>query len=173
MNLYLVGYRCAGKTTVGRWLADRLGWAFVDSDEEIVRAHGMTILHVVRAQGWQGFRVKEKEAVSRIAGLDRHVVATGGGAVLDPENVRQMKDTGTVVWLKADPETIRRRLDADGAAGPLRPSLTSTGTEQEVEAVLAERTPLYVDAADVAIDTDQRSPEEIGKEILRCTQLEI
>ena len=166
MNLYLVGYRCAGKTTVGRWLADRLGWAFVDSDEEIVRAHGMTILHIVRAQGWQGFRVKEKEAVSRIARLDRHVVATGGGAVLDAENVRQMKDTGTVVWLKADPETIRRRLDADGAAGPLRPSLTSKGTEQEVEAVLAERMPVYREAADLEVETDGLAPEDIGRRIL-------
>jgi shikimate kinase len=173
VNLYLVGYRCTGKTTVGRWLAGHLGWSFVDSDEEIVRAHGMTILHIVRAQGWEGFRKKEKEAVSRIARLDRHVVATGGGAVLDAGNVRHMKDTGTVVWLKADPDTIRQRLALDDAAGPLRPSLTSTGTEQEVEAVLAERTPLYVDAADVTIDTDQKSPEEIGKEILRCTQLEI
>jgi len=170
VNLYLVGYRCAGKTTVGRWLADRLGWSFVDSDEEIVRAHGMTILHIVRAQGWEGFRLKEKDALSRIARLDRHVVATGGGAVLDPENVRQMKDTGTVVWLKADPETIRRRLDADGAAGPLRPSLTSTGTEQEVEAVLAERTPLYREAADLEVETDGLAPEDIGRRILETME---
>ncbi len=166
MNIYLVGYRCTGKTTVGRWLARHLNWAFVDSDEEVVRAHGMTILHIVRAQGWEGFREKEKNAFLRIARLDRHVVATGGGAVLDPENVRRMKGSGKIFWLKASPGTIRRRMALDEATGPLRPSLTSKGADQEVEAVLAGRTPLYRQAADSAIDTDGLNPEEIGKKIL-------
>jgi shikimate kinase len=172
VNIYLIGYRCTGKTTVGRWLAGKLGWSFVDSDEEIVRAHGMTILHIVRAQGWEGFRKKEKEALSRIGRLDRHVVATGGGAVLDPENVWRMKDTGTAFWLKASPETIRSRMAIDGGTGPLRPSLTSKGTEQEVEAVLTQRMPLYAGAAEFSVDTDDRTPEEIGQEILRFAQLE-
>jgi shikimate kinase len=166
VNIYLIGYRCTGKTTVGRWLADRLGWGFVDSDEEIVRTHGMTIQHVVRAQGWEAFREKERQALARIARLDSHVVATGGGAVLDPGNVRRMKDTGTIYWLKATPGVIRRRMSGDGATGTLRPSLTSRGTDDEVEPVLAQRTPLYRAAADVDVDTDGRSPEEIGQEII-------
>jgi shikimate kinase len=166
LNLYLIGYRCTGKTTVGRWLADRLGWGFVDSDEEIVRTHGMTIQHVVRAQGWAAFRKKERQALARIVRLDRRVVATGGGVVLDPENVRSMKNTGTVFWLKATSEAIRRRMSEDGATRTLRPSLTSRGTDDEVESVLAERTPLYRAAADVGVDTDGRSPEEVGQEIV-------
>ena len=166
MNIYLVGYRCTGKTTVGRWLAGHLGWMFVDSDEEIVRAHGMTILHIVRAQGWEAFRKKEKDAFRRIARLDRHVVATGGGAVLEPENVGSMKQTRTVFWLKTTSETIRCRMSEDEETTMLRPSLTSKGTECEVEAVLAERTSAYRRAADVEIDTDGRSPEEVGREIL-------
>ena len=172
MNIYLIGYRCTGKTTVGRWLADRLGWRFVDSDEEIVRTHGMTIQHVVRAQGWDAFREKEREALARIGRLDRHVVATGGGAVLDPENVRSMKSTGSVFWLKATPETIRHRMRKDEATGTLRPSLTSRGPGDEVEEVLAKRTAVYRNSADIEVDTDGRTPEAVGREILRCAKLE-
>ncbi len=165
MNIYLIGYRCTGKTTVGRWVAERLGWDFFDSDEELVGTHGMTIRHIVAAQGWEGFREKERRIIKRICGLDRCVIATGGGVVLDPENVRAMKATGTVFWLRATPETIRKRMRNDEASGPLRPSLTSTGADQEVEEVLARREPLYRGAAEFQVETDGLGPESIGQQI--------
>jgi shikimate kinase len=171
MNIYLIGYRCTGKSTVGRWLADRLGWEFVDSDEEIVRTHGMTIQHIVAAQGWQGFREKEKRVMERICALDRCIVGTGGGVVLDEDTVRRMQETGVVFWLQAGPETIRQRMKKDEAAGPLRPSLTSTAADQEVEEVLLQREPLYRHGAEFEIETDGLSPEAVGERILHFAPL--
>ncbi|MCF8051473.1 MAG: shikimate kinase [Desulfobacterales bacterium] len=164
MNIYLIGYRCTGKTTVGRWVAEQRGWAFVDSDEQIVRTHGMTIQHVVAAQGWEGFRDKEKRVMERICAMDRCVVGTGGGVVIDPDNVSRMQKTGVVFWLKASPETIRQRMKKDHG-GPLRPSLTSTGTDREVEEVFAQREPLYRRAAEFEIETDGLSPEAVGQQV--------
>lgn len=169
MNIYLIGYRCTGKTTAGRLLAQRLGWAFVDADEEIVRTHGMTVSHIVAAQGWEGFRAKEKRVLERICGLNRHVVATGGGVVIDSDNVSRMRQTGFVCWLAARPETIRQRLKSDETSGPLRPALTSQGTGEEIEAVLADRAPLYRNAADAAVDTDESDPEQVVQQIVQFT----
>ncbi len=169
MNIYLIGYRCTGKSTVGRWLAEQLGWAFVDSDEEIVRTHGMTIQHIVAAQGWEGFRIKEKRAMERICAMDRRVVGTGGGVILDPDNVSRMQKTGVVFWLKAGPRTIRQRMKKD-RSGPLRPSLTATGTDREVEEVLSQREPLYRRAAEFAIETDGLSPESVGQQVAERMQ---
>jgi shikimate kinase len=164
MNIYLVGYRCTGKTTVGRWVAEQRGWSFVDSDEQIVRTHGMTIQHIVAAQGWEGFRDKEKRVMERICAVDCCVVGTGGGVVIDPDNVSRMQRTGVVFWLKASPATIRQRMKNDHG-GPLRPSLTTTGTDREVEAVLAQREPLYRRAAEFEIETDGLSPEAVGQQV--------
>ena len=170
MNIYLIGYRCTGKTTVGRWVAEQRGWPFVDSDEQIVHAHGMTIQHIVAAQGWEGFRDKEKQAMERICAMDRCVVGTGGGVVIDPDNVFRMQNTGVVFWLKASPETIRQRMKKDQTSGPLRPSLTSTGTDREVEEVLAQREPLYRRAAEFEIETDGTIPDAVGERIIELIQ---
>jgi len=169
MNIYLVGYRCTGKTTVGRWVAEQLGWALFDSDEQIVRTHGMTIQHIVAAQGWEGFRDKEKRVMERICAKDRCVVGTGGGVVTDPDNISRMQKTGVVFWLKASPETIRQRMKIDHG-GPLRPSLTSTGTGREVAEVLAQREPLYRRAAEFEIETDGTIPDAVGERIIELIQ---
>ena len=165
-NIYLIGYRCTGKSVVGRALADALGRPFIDADDEMVRTHGMTIQHIVRAQGWEGFRKKEAHVLERISSLQGHVIATGGGVVLSPDNVSRMKQSGTVVWLRATPETIRQRLDGDTKTEQLRPSLTSKGVEDEVEEVLKHREPLYADAAHYAIDTDDNDVETICRGLI-------
>ena len=165
MNIYLIGYRCTGKTTLVRRRAKRLGCLFLDSDEQIVRTHGMTIQHIVAAQGWEGFRDKEKRVMERICAKDRCVVGTGGGVVIDPDNVSRIQNTGFVFWLKASPETIRKRMKKDHG-GPIRPSLTSTGTDREVAEVLAQREPLYRRAAEYEIETDGLSPEAVGERIV-------
>jgi len=165
-NIYLIGYRCTGKSVVGRALAEALDRPFIDADDELVRTHGMTIQHIVRAQGWEGFRKKEIQVLDRISDLTGHVIATGGGVVLSDDNVARMKQSGTVVWLRATTDTIRQRLQADIKAEQLRPSLTSKGAEEEVEEVLKYREPLYTKAAHCTIDTDGVDVKTICRRIL-------
>lgn len=165
-NIYLIGYRCTGKSLVGRALAEALGLPFIDADDELVQTHGMTIQHIVRAQGWDGFREKEKRVLDRISQLHGHIVATGGGVILSPDNILTMRQSGTVVWLRATPATIRQRLTTDSRTQQLRPSLTSKGVDAEVEEVLKHREPLYTRAAHVTLDTDTCSVETVCLQIL-------
>ena len=165
MNLYLIGYRCTGKTTVGRSLVERLGWPMVDTDRVIVDAAGMSIDRMA-ACGWPFFRQRESEVLSRVAAGDRQVVATGGGIVLDERNRETMNTTGKVVWLTASETCIRTRMLADAATDDNRPALTGRGLLAEIETVLAERTPLYESIADLAIATDRVRIEAICDRIV-------
>jgi shikimate kinase len=153
----LVGYRGTGKTTVGRLLAARLGWDFLDADEVLEAEAGASIPALFAAEGEPAFRDREADVLRRLTARDRLVLATGGGAVLRPENRDALRRFGTVVWLRSDPATLRRRLGANGAAAT-RPALTAAGTLGEVEAVLAAREPLYREVADLVLDTDGRRP---------------
>ncbi|WP_319522162.1 shikimate kinase [uncultured Desulfosarcina sp.] len=173
MNLYLIGYRCTGKTTVGRSLAERLGWPLTDTDGMIVdAAAGMSIDHMVASYGWSFFRQREYEVLSRVSAGDRQVVATGGGIVLDERNRLAMKTTGKVVWLTASETCIRTRMLADASTGDNRPTLTGRGLLEEIETVLAERTPLYESAADLVIATDRVGIEEICDRIVEALGIE-
>jgi shikimate kinase len=162
MNLILIGYRAAGKTTVGRLLARRLGWSFLDTDELIEARDGRTIARMVEQEGWDHFRRLEKEVVAEVSALSRQVIATGGGAVLDPDNVAALRARGRVVWLETDVDTIRRRLIGDDG----RPSLTGEGTVNEAARILAERRPAYDRAAHWRLDTAGLDPESVAETIL-------
>jgi shikimate kinase len=168
MNLYLIGYRCTGKTTVGRSLAERLGWPLVDTDRMIVDTAGMSIDRMVAAYGWSFFRQRESEVLSRLAAGGRQVVATGGGIVLDERNRQTMKTTGKVVWLTAGEKCIRKRMLADAATGDDRPPLTDSGLLEEIETVQADRKPLEESAADLTIATDRVRIEEICDRIVEA-----
>lgn len=161
MNIYLIGYRCTGKTTVGELLSRKLSWPVLDSDIELVKEQNRPIAEIVETDGWDAFRSIEKGIIKKLSLLDNHIIATGGGAVLDPENVGYMKTTGKVVWLKATPETIAGRMAGDASTEDNRPALTDKGIFDEIEEVLEIRNPLYEGAMDVAIDTDQMSVMEI------------
>ncbi len=170
-RLYLIGYRCTGKTSVGRELARRLGWAFADTDAILVEDLGMSITQMVEALGWAGFREAEREVLERISREPTDprpgmVVATGGGVVLDPENVRRMRETGRTVWLRATPETIRQRMAGDTATKGQRPPLTCGAADDEIERVLADRTPQYAEAADLTVDTDNADPDAIVRRLV-------
>lgn len=167
MNIYLTGYRCTGKTSVGKSLADVLKWSFIDADLELVGRYGMTISEIVSKEGWNSFREKEKAVLKRLSALDKHVVATGGGVILDIENIEQMRKSGTIIWLKATPETIKTRILQDQNTEELRPSLTSKGLVEEIEETLVERKPLYEGAMDFSVDTDNRSIDDICESIIR------
>ncbi len=166
MNLFLIGYRCTGKTRVGRQLARIRNQEFVDTDAAIVQAEGASVAEMVAAHGWAYFRQREKETLAELCRNPHQVIATGGGIILDPENVAQMKACGKIVWLKAEPETIKTRILADHATEGQRPALTENGLIPEIQAVLAERTPLYHKAADLAVDTDGIAIEGICDRIV-------
>ncbi len=165
MNIYLIGYRCTGKTSVGMALARTLSMPFVDTDEVIVEKAGKSVADIVAESGWDHFRSLEEQAVKEIASLSGHIVAPGGGAVLFAANQEAMKKSGRIVWLVASVEAIKDRMEKDPATLGNRPSLTSQGLYEEIESVLKQRTPLYNDAADITLDTETKNVEEICLEI--------
>jgi shikimate kinase len=163
--VWLIGYRGTGKTTVGRLLADRLGWGWVDCDVELERRAGRTIRQIFAAEGEAGFRLREAELLEELCGVAGHVVATGGGVVLDPRNRERLRQAGRVVWLTADAATVWQRLQGDAATAERRPTLTVGGLA-EVEELLRAREPLYRECAHTVVATAGRSPEEVVAEIL-------
>ena len=160
-NLFLIGYRCTGKSSVGRSLAATLGRSFIDTDSLVVSENGMRIREIVDSRGWEVFRRLEHTALQQVCTKDRRVVATGGGIVLATDNVELMKKSGRIIWLRASPKTIRVRMVQDQASVDLRPALTSTDSISEIEETLAQRAPLYQDAMDFSVDTDHREVDEI------------
>lgn len=168
-NIFLIGYRCTGKTSAGKILAEKLGWTFVDSDEAIADDIGCSIADFIAARGWTAFRDKELQVIARLSKKDRQVVATGGGAVMATENVGCMRSGGKVIRLQATPETIRRRMRADAGTAASRPSLTEQGRLEEIETVLAEREPYYAAAAHDVVDTDGLNISEVVKKIIAIT----
>ena len=167
MNIILIGYRCSGKTSVGVRLARERGRQFVDTDDRLVEKTGRSVSKIVEDDGWKAFRRWEREVVKEVCAQDNTVIATGGGVVLDPTNIAAMQKSGRVVWLKVLPQTVKQRMTQDENTDDQRPSLTSKGLYDEIVDVLTERTPLYEKAMDVAIDTDQKTIDEIVDEIVK------
>ena len=166
-NIVLIGYRATGKTTVGRLIAQRLGWKFVDTDVLIEQRAKKSIAEIVAQEGWQGFRRREKEVIAEVSVKKNMVIAVGGGAVINKENVKNLKQNGILIWLKANADTIAKRLAQDEKTASQRPSLTGKSVVEEIEEVLSERLPLYQQAADIEVDTERYSPEEIARLIIK------
>jgi len=171
MNIVLIGFRSTGKTTVGRELARRLGRSFIDADTYLQEREGRTIAEVFADGGETLFRQLEREVIAELAGRDGLVLAAGGGAVLDPENVERLRGSGPVVRLTASLESILSRLAADEKTRSERPRLTTEkDLRREVERLLDEREPLYRRAADLTIDTEGKSIHEVADEVVDCLQ---
>lgn len=166
-NVFLIGYRCTGKSSVGKSLATRLGWPFIDTDSLLVSESGISIKEIVETHGWEIFRKMEHAVVKQVCVVDRRVVATGGGVVLNEANVNLMKKNGRLVWLRAQPETIKTRMMLDQDTEAFRPSLTSKDSFSEIEETLIERGPFYKQAMDFGVDTDGRQVDEICDTIVR------
>jgi shikimate kinase len=166
MNLVLIGYRCTGKTTIGRLLAQRLGWPLVDTDTRIQERAGQSIKEIVAAGGWPEFRRLERQVIAEVACGDEQVVSAGGGAVLDAANRTALRAGGKVVLLRASPEAIWERMKADPKTAAERPNLTDAGGIAEVRKVLAERRQVYRAACHFEVRTDQVGPEEAVERIL-------
>jgi len=166
MNLVLIGYRCTGKTTVGRLLAETLGWPLVDTDTLVQQRAGRTIRQIVEAAGWPEFRRLEREVIADVTAGDRQVVSAGGGAILDDENTRRLRAGGQVILLTAPPEIVWQRMKADPKTLAERPNLTDAGGIAEVARLLAERAPRYDAACHYRLPTDRFPPAEAAGRIL-------
>lgn len=166
MNIFLIGYRCTGKSTVGKRLAERLNWKFVDADEALVSTEGRSITQLVAQSGWDAFRRIEKSVLKNLCQLENQVIATGGGVVLDEKNIELMKENGPVIWLHASVQTIYDRLLSDQKTASTRPSLTDKDIWDEIVTTLMERKPLYERAMSGYVDTDDKQADEICTEIV-------
>ena len=152
---------------MGRILSVLLEKRFVDTDSLYVVESGLTIEKTVARFGWEYFRQREKEIIFRTCDEKDQVVATGGGAVLNPASVEKMKESGRIVWLRASEDTIHRRMVSDRGTKAARPSLTGQSSADEMAGILLQRTPIYRNAADFQVITDTRPPESIADEISR------
>jgi shikimate kinase len=158
--IFLIGYRGSGKTTVARLLAGKLGWGWTDADEVLEQQCARSIREVFAEEGEAGFRDREVAVLCDLARLDKHVVATGGGIILRPENRANLR-AGKVVWLTATAEVLWERLRGDESTARRRPDLTRGGLA-EIEEMLKVRAPLYAACADWTVDAAAKSPEEIA-----------
>lgn len=158
--IVLMGFMGTGKSEVGRRLAQRLGRAFVDTDQLVEDRTGKRVAAIFAEDGEATFRALERDAVADAVGRKRVVIAVGGGAVLDPANVALLRAGGILVHLTARPEVILDRV-GDAASRPLLRD-DPRGT---VARLLAERSPAYAAAADVTVDTSERTADEVVGEI--------
>ena len=166
MNIVLIGYRCSGKSVVGKVLADYLDLKLVDTDQILESRVHCAISEYVAENGWEAFRMVEKMVIRSISSEDRRIIATGGGVVLDWENVRNLRQGGRVVWLQADISTIRDRMKQDEHSGKGRPGLMGSDPMKEIESILSQRMSLYKRASDWTINTTGKSPDQVANEIL-------
>ena len=163
--LILIGYRATGKTTLARMLGERLQLDAVDTDPLIEQKAGRTIAEIFAEQGEPAFRDYESQVIAELLQGEPLVVATGGGLPVRPANRELLKRAGRVVWLKASPETILRRMAGDPATQRMRPQLTNLPPLAEIEHVLNERTPIYREIADLEVDTDKTPLPELAEQI--------
>jgi len=153
-RLLLVGMMGSGKSTVARLAADRLGWAWIDTDEMVVRATGSSVADLFSHHGEARFREEEAAAIaSALEGDEAMVVSVGGGAVLDPANRDRLKAGGTVVWLRARPETLVERV-GDGAGRPLLAGDSRQAREETLRTLERARRSLYAEVATEIVDVD-------------------
>ncbi|NLF08953.1 MAG: shikimate kinase [Pirellulaceae bacterium] len=166
MPLTLIGYRATGKTTLAKLLAERFGCPWADSDDEIERSAGKTIAAIFAEDGEPAFRELEARAIADLCRRDPLILATGGGAPLLPENRRAMREAGRVIWLRAESATIHARMINDESTAARRPPLSDSPPMREIVRLLEARTPIYEQTADIAIDTDGFTPEELADTIV-------
>ncbi len=166
-NVFLVGPMGSGKTAVGRYLSRLLDLTFYDSDTEIERRTGVDIPYIFEKEGKLGFREREREAIEALTALDDILLATGGGAVLRPENRRLLFDRGCVVYLETSVAQQVERVKQ----GRTRPLLANVDTTSKLTQLMEQRTPLYREVADIVVPTDGRRVRAVAEEIARELQM--
>ncbi len=165
MNIVLIGYRGSGKSTVGRRLASRMERRFVDTDDLIESKEGK-ISDIVKSHGWDYFRAIEKRMIEEMSEEDNLVLALGGGAVLDADNIEALRKNGLIIWLKAGPQILRQRMKEDHRTSVSRPTLTGKGTIEELEEMMVYRDSFYEKAGKIQLDTSSLDVEAVVEKIL-------
>jgi shikimate kinase len=160
--IVLIGFMGAGKSSVGRLLARMTGLARFDTDEMVAARFGLTISEIFESHGEEKFREAETDTLRELPGKGEAIIVSGGGIVLRPGNVEFLRALGTIVHLKADEETLFRRISRRAT----RPLLRTENPRATVSELLEARLPLYGNAADVEVDTSAISHEEVAKLIL-------
>lgn len=161
-NLILVGPMGAGKTCIGKRLAERFGLAFVDADQAIVDDVGSSIPTIFENVGEAGFRAHEKRVLAGLLARSGQLISTGGGAILDPDNRQRINQRGFVVYLRVSVASQLSRLQRDKT----RPLLQREDREQVLQQMATLRDPLYRELADLTIDTDLYSPAEATAQLV-------
>ena len=168
-NVVLIGMRGAGKSSVGVILATQLQLELIEMDALIVDEARMSIPQIVEKYGWEHFRAIEARVTEQVSRREGTVNSTGGGVILNPQNVQVLQRHGIVFWLDVSTDNILQRINED----PNRPSLTEKASlREEIETVLTQRAELYYRAADEVIDTNGKLPEQVAEEILQLLQTE-
>jgi shikimate kinase len=162
-SIFLVGLMGAGKTTVGRQLARRLGKTFYDTDQELERRTGVRVALIFEIEGEPGFRAREAQLVEELTARDDVVLATGGGAVLDPANRARLARRGFVIYLHAQPRDLHYRTRHDKS----RPLLASGDPLARLEELHRVRDPLYREVADLVVDTGRQSVAHLVERLLK------
>lgn len=160
-NIFLIGPMGSGKTAVGRQLARLFKLTFYDSDADIETKTGVDIAFIFEKEGEQGFRVRERESIDRLTQMDAIVLATGGGAVIEAENRRVLRERGVVVYLQT---SVDQQLERTRHARH-RPLLNDTDPEQTLAALMERRAQLYAEIADITVSTDGRRVQLVAEEI--------
>lgn len=162
-NLFLIGYMGTGKSTVAASLSDNYGMDIIEMDQEIADREGMGISDIFSIKGESYFRDVETNLLIEIQTQENQVVSCGGGVVLREQNVAEMKKSGQIVLLTAKPETILERVIDDES----RPLLQGNKNVEFISTMLEKRRPKYEGAADIVIETDGKTAEEICREIYK------
>lgn len=162
-NIFLVGPMGAGKSTVGRQLAEALSFEFMDSDQEIQRRTGVDIPTIFEYEGEEGFRQRERQVIDELSQQNGIVMATGGGAVLRPDNRQDLTSRGVVIYLHCSPEQQYSRTSRDRN----RPLLRTDDPLTRLRQLMTERDPLYRQIADMIVSTERRGTSSVVKEIRR------
>ena len=160
-NIFLIGPMGSGKTAVGRQLARLFRLTFYDSDADIETKTGVDIAFIFEKEGEHGFRVRERESIDRLTQMDAIVLATGGGAVIEAENRRVLRERGVVVYLQT---SVDQQLERTRHARH-RPLLNDTDPEQTLAALMERRAQLYAEIADITVSTDGRRVQLVAEEI--------
>lgn len=162
-SIFLVGPMGVGKTTIGRQLAKLLDYEFIDSDHEIEAKTGASIAWIFDVEGETGFRQRETAMIDDLTQRSRVVLATGGGAVINPDNRRRLKQRGIVVYLKASINELLKRTAHDKS----RPLLQTANPKEKLMALVQEREPWYTEVADLVFDTQRKNSVSSASVLLK------
>lgn len=162
MNLVIIGFMGTGKSAIGKILAQKLNYEFIDTDQSIETERHQKITQIFREEGEDFFRSLENKLAEELSRADRKVIATGGGWVLNPENLRLSRVNGFIISLTAEPGVIYKRVKHETH----RPLLAGEDPPAKIKAIMGQRDNLYREA-DLIVDTSMGTPEQITEGIIK------